>query len=101
MSSNARSVAAVAMLALMWALPASAQITTASVTGTVKDPQGGVIPGATVTLISETQGTQSSDVFTNSNGDFTFANVKPDRYTLQITMEGFKTLKKHGSVVAA
>ncbi len=101
MLSKACRVAASVALSLMSALPASAQITTASVTGTVKDPQGGVIPGATVTLISETQGTQSSDVFTNTNGDFTFANVKPDRYTLQVTMQGFKTLKKNGIVVSA
>jgi hypothetical protein len=94
-------VLALAVAALAVALPAAAQITTASVTGTVKDAQGGVIPGATVTLISETQGTQSSDVFTNTNGDFTFANVKPDRYTLQVTMEGFKTLKKTGIIVSA
>ncbi len=92
---------ALAMVALGIALPASAQITTASVTGTVKDPQGGVIPGAAVTLISETQGTQLPDVFTNSNGDFTFANVKPDRYTVQVTMAGFKTLKKTGIVVSS
>ena len=92
---------AMAALALCAALPVSAQITTASVTGTVKDPQGGVIPGATVTLISETRGTQLSDAFTNSNGDFTFANVSPDRYTLQVTMEGFKTLKRTGIVVSA
>jgi len=92
---------ALAMVALGIALPASAQITTASVTGTVKDPQGGVIPGAAVTLISETQGTQLPDVFTNSNGDFTFANVKPDRYTVQVTMTGFKTLKKTGIVVTS
>src|SRR6266540_2535449 len=91
----------VAIAALVVALPASAQITTASVTGTVKDPQGGVIPGATVSLISETQGTQMSGVFTNNNGDFTIANVRPDRYTLQITMEGFKTLRRTGIVVGA
>ena len=36
---------------------ASAQSTTGMVAGTVKDPPGGVIPGATVTLVSETQGT--------------------------------------------
>ena len=41
------------------ALPASAQLTTGSVGGTVKDPQGAVIPGATVTLVSETRGTKS------------------------------------------
>ncbi len=101
MFTKARMVAAAMAFALTSALPASAQITTASVTGTVKDPQGAVIPGATVTLISETQGTQSSDVFTNNNGDFTFANIKPDRYTLQVTMEGFKTLKKSGIIVSA
>ena len=40
--------------------PASAQTTTATVTGTVKDAQGGVIPGATVTLISEARGTRTT-----------------------------------------
>jgi len=101
MSSKGVRAVVLAGAALAFALPAAAQITTASVTGTVKDPQGGVVPGAAVTLISETQGTQSSNVFTNSDGDFTFANVKPDRYTVQVTMEGFKTLKKTGIVVGA
>ena len=49
-------VVAVALVAGAW--PARAQITTGSVGGTVKDPQAGVIPGATVTLVSETRGTQ-------------------------------------------
>ena len=42
---------------LATASSARAQITTGSVAGTVKDSQGGVIPGATVTLVSETKGT--------------------------------------------
>ena len=40
------------------AVHAAAQITTGTVSGTIKDAQGGVIPGATVVLISETQGHQ-------------------------------------------
>ncbi len=94
-------VVTVLSTALALAAPASAQITTGSVGGTIKDPQGGVIPGAPVTLVSETRGTQLSDVFTNANGDFSFVNVPPDTYTLQVNMTGFKTLKRTGIGVSA
>ncbi len=52
-----RLVAAIVAVA-MFALPAAAQVTTGTLTGTVKDAQGAVIPGATVTLTSDTRGTQ-------------------------------------------
>src|SRR6185295_9203440 len=51
-------------------------------------------------LVSETRGTQLSDVFTNENGDFTFVNVPADRYTLQVSMTGFKTSKRSGVAVS-
>ena len=38
---------------------AGAQVTTGNVTGSVQDPQGGVVPGATVTLTSATRGTSA------------------------------------------
>ncbi len=57
------------------ALPASAQITTGTVSGTVKDAQGLVIPGATVTLVSEAQDTRSTPTVTNENGDFVFPSI--------------------------
>ena len=91
---------AVALTVLASAPPVLAQLTTGSITGTVKDPQGGVIPTATVTLISETRGTQLVDATTNTSGDFVFANVPPDRYTIQITMDGFKTLRREGVTVS-
>jgi hypothetical protein len=94
-------ILAAAVLAL-WAMasPASAQVTTGTISGTVKDPQGGVIPGAAVTLTSETRGTKLSDVFTNENGDFTFINVPPDKYTVQVSMAGFKPSKQGGVSVS-
>ena len=76
-------IALVAGGVLAMAVIASAQITTGSVTGTVKDGQGAVIPGATVTLISETRGTQLPDVISSAEGDFQFVNVPADRYTIQ------------------
>ena len=68
-------------------------VTTGTVTGTVKDPQGGTVPGATVTLTSVTRGT-TLDTTTNENGDFVFPNVAGDTYTVRVTMDGFKTLER-------
>ncbi len=79
---------------------ASAQITTGTITGTVKDAQGGVIPGATVVLVSETKGTRSAPVVTNATGDYTLPNVTPDTYTVEITMEGFRPLRRTGVQVS-
>ena len=61
-------LAIVAILAA--ASPARAQITTGNITGTVKDSQGGVIPGATVVLKSETRGTALAPVVTNEAGEY-------------------------------
>ncbi|PYR57431.1 MAG: hypothetical protein DMF91_19515, partial [Acidobacteria bacterium] len=89
--------------ALMWlaaAAPVWAQITTGTVSGTIKDSQGGVIPGATVVLVSETRGTKSAPAFTNESGDYVFPNVTPDTYTVEVTMDGFKTVKRGGIAVS-
>ena len=75
---------------------AMAQVTTGSIAGTVKDAQGGVIPGATIILISESQNTKSAPVVTNETGDFVFVNVKSDTYIVEVTMPSFKTIQKTG-----
>ena len=73
---------------------AAAQGVTGTLSGTVKDAQGGVIPGATVTLISESRGTSSTPATTNSTGDFIFPNLTADTYTVQVEMPSFKTVKR-------
>lgn len=67
---------------------------TGTITGTVKDAQGGVIPGASVTLISESRGTSSTPVTTNATGDFVFPNLTADTYTVQVEMPSFRTLRR-------
>jgi hypothetical protein len=95
-------VGTVLVLAVLGASPpAAAQLTTGTLTGTLKDAQGLVIPGATVTLTSEARGTQLPPAYSNAEGDFVFANVPPDTYTIQVTMQGFKTLKRSGLAVSA
>jgi hypothetical protein len=96
-----RLVAAVVLALCALARPVTAQITTGTLSGTVRDPQGGVVPGAAVTLTSDTRGTKLSDVFTNEQGDFTFVNVAPDKYTLSVSMPGFKPAKQAGISVSA
>src|ERR1700730_17356625 len=82
------------------AVPAWAQITTGTVSGTVKDPTGGIIPGATVVLVSETRGTKSTPAITNESGDYVFPNVTPDTYTVEVTLDAFKTVKRTGIAVS-
>ena len=77
-----------------------AQTTSASVSGQVKDSQGGVLPGATVTLTSRTQGNVLTTA-ADDQGRFVFAIVRPDSYTLRVTMQGFKTLERTNVVVSA
>ncbi len=82
------------------AIPAAAQITTGTVTGTIRDAQGGVIPGATVVLISESRGTRLAPVVSNASGDFVVPNVSPDTYTVEVMLESFKTVKRTGIIVS-
>src|SRR4249919_1470225 len=90
---SARVLCVLGLLA-MAALPARAQITTGTVSGTVKDAQGAVVPGATVVLISETKGTKSAPQVSNETGDYVFPNVAADTYSVEVSMEGFKTLQR-------
>ncbi|MEO8484625.1 MAG: carboxypeptidase-like regulatory domain-containing protein, partial [Acidobacteriota bacterium] len=87
-------------LVLTVAVSAAAQITTGTVSGTIKDTQGGVIPGATVVLVSESKNTRSAPVVTTNSGDFVFPNVTADTYTVEVTMSGFRTLKRAGVSVS-
>src|SRR5438128_11671465 len=80
---------------------AAAQSTTGTVAGTIQDSQGGVVPGATVVLVSEARGTRSLPAVTNATGDYVFPNTTADTYTVEVTMEGFRTLTRAGVVVSA
>jgi hypothetical protein len=77
-----------------------AQTTSASVTGSVQDSQAGVLPGVTVTMTSRTQGNTLTSV-TDEGGRFVFPIVRPDTYTLQVTLAGFKTAERTNLVVNA
>ena len=87
-------------LCLLAAAPVAAQTTSASIFGQVKDSQGGVLPGATVTLTSRTQG-NTATATTDAEGRFIFPIVRPDLYSLKVVMQGFKTLERTNVQVGA
>ncbi len=91
----AMSAAALAITATVFA-----QGITGTIAGTVKDAQGGVIPGATITLTSDTRGTVFAPTVTNASGDFVFPNIVADTYTVQVEMESFRTLRRPGVEVS-
>ncbi|HEU0093517.1 MAG TPA: TonB-dependent receptor, partial [Vicinamibacteria bacterium] len=92
--------ALVGVLCLAGARTLHAQTTSATVSGSVSDSQSGVLPGATVTLTSRTQG-NTYTASTDKEGRFTFPIVRPDTYVLKVTLSGFKTAERTNVVVNA
>ncbi|HEV8430168.1 MAG TPA: carboxypeptidase regulatory-like domain-containing protein [Pyrinomonadaceae bacterium] len=71
--------------------PAVAQSTgSATLRGTVKDPQGAIIRGAVVTLVNEQKKDERS-AKSSEDGTYTFTAVSPGTYTLKAEAPGFKT----------
>src|SRR5262245_35864090 len=95
-----RVCALAAMTLASTAAAVSAQITTGNVTGTVKDGQGAVVPGATVTLIDEARGTKLAPAVTDDTGAYVFPNVTAATYTIEVTLAGFKTAQRKGLPVS-
>ncbi len=72
-------------------LRAGAQVITASVSGTVQDTTGALIPNATVELTNEGNG-DKRELRANRAGFFTFAGVPSGDYSIAISMKGFAQL---------
>jgi Carboxypeptidase regulatory-like domain len=82
--------ACVCLLAILVSGVASFAQTTGTLRGTVKDPSGAVIPGATVTATQE--GTNvARKTPSDQSGDYEFAVLPVGRYTLQTEAPGFNT----------
>ncbi len=91
----------VALLALLLPFMAAAQsVVTGGITGSVTDQSGAVIVGAKVVLVSATSA-ETQTVTSSSNGVYGFSLLKPGRYTLTVTQQGFKTSATGVDVVLA
>jgi hypothetical protein len=75
------------------------QAGTAGVSGTIRDNNGAVVPGATVRLLNTATGFERTTT-TSSDGVYSFAAIPPATYTLEVTASGFKKLVNSGLVLA-
>jgi len=82
------------LFALLIATGAQAQ-TGAVVGGIVKDAQGGVLPGATITVRNADSGLTRTTV-TQGSGDFQVSGLLPGRYDVSAEMSGFATSEIKG-----
>src|SRR5258705_4829916 len=69
---------------------AVAQITSATLSGTIKDETGGVLPGVDVVIRNLDTGLTRSAV-TDANGYFTVPGLAPGKYETRATLQGFRT----------
>lgn len=78
-------------LFLSFPLLGSAQQLYATLNGTVTDPTGAVVPGATVSVKQEGVNGVPRVVKTNASGNYTITALTAGNYTVTVTAHGFRT----------
>ena len=80
--------------------PMAAQTIAGSITGTLVDPTGAVVPNATVTALNQDQHT-TAQTKTDAAGRFVFPIVLPGNYTITAEAAGFKKTERSNVVLNA
>ncbi len=82
--------AVTALLACTAATRLDAQVLKGQILGTITDPSGAVIPGASIALM-ETNTNVAREGETNESGLYVFPNLDPGLYQVEVASEGFST----------
>jgi hypothetical protein len=86
---NKRHIASVILLFLL-ATPGFAQVINASLSGTVSDTSGALIPGVEITATQTGTGVVST-ILTNESGTYRFASLQPGPYKVSAALPGFQS----------
>jgi hypothetical protein len=90
---------AVAALAFAPAVTFAQTTTTGAIAGTVEDPSGAAVGGATIVVHNDATNAEST-LTADGSGFYDAAQLQPGSYTVTISAPGFGTLKDTGIVVA-
>ena len=74
-------------------IPANAQVTGATLAGTITDPSGGAVPGAQISVKNTGTGIEQN-VTADSSGFYSVPNLIPGPYEVSVTAPGFSTAKQ-------
>ncbi len=91
----AGTLAVLLIIGTIGAAPAQAQFDRGTISGTVKDQQGAVVPGVTVTATSRQTGEVRTTV-SEGSGFYTFPNLQAGQYDVAIELAGFKKGSRTG-----
>ena len=87
----------VLVLAFCSTLSISQSLTSGDIAGTVEDPTGAAVPGATVTLTNNETGAKQNET-SSSTGAYRFALLNPGNYTVGVTAAGFQPVEQKATV---
>ena len=71
-----------------------AQVSTASIQGTVHDASGAAVPSAVVVLRNNSTNVETASS-TNGSGEYAIVNILPGTYTLRVSKTGFQTIQQN------
>ena len=97
---STRNLVGIIILLSFTALPLAGQTISGSISGTILDPQGAVVPLASVTARNVEQSTSVSTT-TDNAGNFVFPQLLPATYALTIEKAGFKKFEQRNVVLNA
>src|ERR1041385_320663 len=83
------------LVLILCSVTSFAQAGGTTVRGTVQDPNGNLVKGATVTLTDPSKNFTRTQQ-TNEDGQYVFSAVPPGTYKLEVTAQGFKTASASG-----
>jgi len=98
MKSAIRCTGLVAILVLLCVFSAQAQLSTASLKGTVTDASGAVVPGADV-VATQVQTNYTARVVSDDAGLFSLPSLPVGPYKLKVTAKGFAPYEQTGIVL--
>src|SRR3981081_713594 len=89
-----------AICLILFSLTSIAQSDLTSVTGSVHDPSGSMVPNATVILRNQATGAERSAT-TNAAGNYTISSIPGGTYTLIVEAPGFQRDEQAGHTILA